>query len=197
MRSTELRLALANIHRPGSVTPSLVLSLGLGLALLVTLALIDSNLRRQLTASLPERAPSFFFVDIPNAEAGRFDAFIKTLVPDGELTRVPMMRGRLVSLGGRPVETIQAPQNVAWVLSGDRGITYAEAPPAGSRVVEGEWWTADRGRAAGVDGKAHRRGVRPQDRRRDRRQRAGAQHHGDAVANLRTRGVASRSASIS
>jgi putative ABC transport system permease protein len=143
LRSTELRLAIANIHRPGAVTPAVVLSLGLGLALLVTLAQIDSNLRRQLTASMPERAPSFFFVDIPNAEAARFDAFVRDLVPGGELTRVPMLRGRLVSLGGRPVETIEAPQNVAWVLSGDRGITYAETPPAGSRVVEGAWWTAD------------------------------------------------------
>ncbi|KAA5601176.1 ABC transporter permease [Blastochloris sulfoviridis] len=142
VRSTELRLALANIHRPGAVTPSVVLSLGLGLALLVTLAQIDSNLRRQFTASLPERAPSFFFVDIPNAEAGRFDAFVRGLAPDGTLTRVPMLRGRLVSLGGRPVETIEAPQNVAWVLSGDRGITYAETPPEGSRVVAGDWWPA-------------------------------------------------------
>ena len=45
-RITMLRLAIANIHRPGALTPSLVLSLGLGLALLVTLALIDGNLRR-------------------------------------------------------------------------------------------------------------------------------------------------------
>jgi putative ABC transport system permease protein len=143
VRSTELRLALANIHRPGAVTPAVVLSLGLGLALLVTLAQIDSNLRQQLTASLPERAPSFFFVDIPNAETARFDGFVKELVPGGELTRVPMLRGRLVSLGGRPVETIEAPQNVAWVLTGDRGITYADSPPQGSRVVEGSWWPAD------------------------------------------------------
>ena len=37
-RRAALRLALANIHRPGALTPSLVLSLGLGITLLVTLA---------------------------------------------------------------------------------------------------------------------------------------------------------------
>ena len=63
-RSTALRLAIGNIHRPGALTPSVVLSLGLGLTLLVTLALIDGNLRRQISGSLPERAPNFFFVDI-------------------------------------------------------------------------------------------------------------------------------------
>ena len=139
-RSTELRLALANVHRPGAVTPAVVLSLGLGLALLVTLAQVDSNLRRQLTAALPDRAPSFFFVDIPNAEAARFDRVVGEIAPDSKLTRVPMLRGRLVSLNGIPVEKITPPSNVAWVLNGDRGITYADEPPAGSRVVEGKWW---------------------------------------------------------
>ena len=68
------RLALANIHRPGALTPSLVLSLGPRHHAPRHLALIDANLTRQLTQTLPERAPSFFFLDIPNAEAGRFDA---------------------------------------------------------------------------------------------------------------------------
>ena len=63
-RSTVLRLAIANIHRPGALTPTVVLSLGLGLAVLVTVTLIEGNLRHQLNAALPERAPSFYFVDI-------------------------------------------------------------------------------------------------------------------------------------
>ena len=72
VRSTALRLAIGNIHRPGALTPSVVLSLGLGLTLLVTLALIDGNLRRQIAGSLPERAPNFFFVDIQSAEVEAF-----------------------------------------------------------------------------------------------------------------------------
>ncbi|TIP52038.1 MAG: hypothetical protein E5X68_38820, partial [Mesorhizobium sp.] len=66
--SVSLRLALGNIHRPGALTPSVVLSLGLGLTLLVTLALIDGNLRQQISGSLPERAPNFFFVDIQSGD---------------------------------------------------------------------------------------------------------------------------------
>ena len=54
-----LRLAITNIYRPGALTPSVVLSLGLGLAVLVTITQIDGNLRRQFLASLPERAPAF------------------------------------------------------------------------------------------------------------------------------------------
>ena len=134
------RLALANIHRPGALTPSLVLSLGLGITLLVTLALIDSNMRRQLTENLPQNAPSFFFVDIPSAEVEAFEGFMREAAPDGTLERVPMMRGRIVSLGGVPAEEIEAREDVNWVLQGDRGITYAQEPPDGSRIVAGAWW---------------------------------------------------------
>jgi len=142
-RNTSLRLAVANLHRPGALTPSVVLSLGLGLTLLAVIALVDASFRRQIEDALPARAPSFFFVDIVNAEAPRFDAFIAEKAPDAELNRVPMLRGRFVRLGGRPVEEIRARDDIAWALRGDRGITYAASVPQNSRVVEGSWWPAD------------------------------------------------------
>jgi putative ABC transport system permease protein len=142
-RSTLLRLVVANIHRPGALTPTVVLSLGLGLALLVTLALIDGNLRRQFAQALPDRAPSFYFVDIQNAEAARFDAFVHARAPDARLERVPMLRGRIVSARGVKAEDLRPPDSAAWVLHSDRGITYGTEVPPGSRVVAGEWWTPD------------------------------------------------------
>jgi putative ABC transport system permease protein len=142
-RSTVWRLALVNIHKPGALTPSVILSLGLGLTLLVALGLIDHNLRNQLTRSLPDKAPSFFFVDIPAAETDAFEALIHKTAPGGTLTRVPMMRGRVTALNGTRVEQIKADEKVAWVLEGDRGLTFADAPPAGSVITEGQWWAKD------------------------------------------------------
>lgn len=142
-RLTEARLALANIHRPAALTPTIVLSLGLGLTLLVTLSLIDRSLTRELTSRLPEEAPSFFFLDIQSSEADRFASFLKQQAPAGTVELVPMLRGRLITLGDRPAESITPPPEFAWVLSSDRGITYADAVPEGSRLVEGDWWGAD------------------------------------------------------
>jgi putative ABC transport system permease protein len=142
-RSTVLRLAIANIHRPGALTVSVVLSLGLGLALLVTVIQIDGNLRRQFTAALPEKAPSFFFVDIQAADADRFDAFIHAQAPDATLERTPMLRGRIVSAHGVAADDLKPPESAAWVLQSDRGITFSETVPAGSRVVDGPWWGQD------------------------------------------------------
>ena len=139
-RSTVLRLAVANIHRPGALTPTVVLSLGLGLALLVTVIEIDGNLRRQFMAALPDRAPSFFFVDIQSADAARFDAFVRQRAPGANLERVPMLRGRIVSVNGIRAEDIKAPPAASWVLQSDRGITYTGELPRGSRLAAGEWW---------------------------------------------------------
>ncbi len=143
LRSPVARLAIANIHRPGALTPSVVLSLGLGLALLVTVVTIDGNLRRQFMAALPERAPSFYFVDIPAAEADQFDAFIRAHAPNATVDRVPMLRGRIVAANGVTAEHLKPPPDAAWALQSDRGITYADEVPTGSRLVEGRWWRPD------------------------------------------------------
>ncbi|MBY0532327.1 MAG: ABC transporter permease [Xanthobacteraceae bacterium] len=142
-RSTALRLAISNIHRPGALTPSVVLSLGLGLALLVTLTLIDGNLRRQLTQSLPKSAPSFFFVDIPNNDVERFNAFIKQNGGNAELSEVPMLRGRILRVKDTPADQVKVDPEQAWVLQSDRGITFTDTFPEGSTLVSGEWWPKD------------------------------------------------------
>jgi putative ABC transport system permease protein len=142
-RSTLVRLAITNIYRPGALTPSVVLSLGLGLSLLVTVVEIDGNLHRQFAAALPEKAPSFFFLDIPSADAVGFDAFVRERAPGSTLERVPMLRGRIIAADGIKAENLKPGESSAWVLRGDRGITYAAALPAGSRLIAGEWWPAD------------------------------------------------------
>lgn len=142
-RWTSLRLAIANTHRPGALTPTVMLSLGLGLALLTTIIEIDGNLHREFTAALPAKAPSFFFLDIPAAEAQHFDAFVHAKAPGSSLERVPMLRGRIVSARGVKADDLKPAARSRWVLHGDRGITYSAAVPAGSRVVAGKWWNQD------------------------------------------------------
>ena len=143
VNSPALRLAVGNIHRPGALTSSVVLSLGLGLALLVTLTLIDGNLRRELTGSLPERAPNFFFVDIQGSELDGFRSVLKANLPEGKVVEVPMLRGRVMELNGVDVARVTVPSEGQWVLRGDRGITYAKNVPENSTLSEGAWWPAD------------------------------------------------------
>lgn len=142
-RITMLRLAIANIYRPGALTPSVVMSLGLGLAVLVTITQIDGNLRRQFLAALPDRAPSFYFIDIPTADADRFGEFLKATAPQSTVEDVPMLRGRIVAARGVKADELEPSRDSEWVLQSDRGLTYTADIPKGSKIVEGEWWSAD------------------------------------------------------
>jgi putative ABC transport system permease protein len=137
-----LRLAIANIYRPGALTPSVVLSLGLGLAVLVTITQIDGTLRRQFLAALPDHAPSFYFIDIPSSEADRFVDFLKRTEPQSTVEDVPMLRGRIVAARGVKAEDLNPSAGSEWVLQSDRGLTYTGEIPKGSKIVEGDWWGA-------------------------------------------------------
>lgn len=138
-----LRLALANLHRPGSPTGGLVLSLGLGFTVLVVIALIQGNLARQLREQLPDVAPTFFFIDIQSDQVAEFDALLAAQPGVGQVRRVPSLRGRIVKVGHLSADQAEVAPEARWALGSDRGLTYAATPPAGSRIVAGNWWPAD------------------------------------------------------
>jgi len=138
-----LRLGLANLHRPGSATALMLVSLGLGLSTLASVAMIQGNLQRQVGERLPERAPAFFFIDIQNDQVAQFDALARSVPGVGEIARVPSLRARIVAVNGTPAEQVQATEDTAWALRGDRGLTYAATPPEGTRLVAGSWWAPD------------------------------------------------------
>jgi putative ABC transport system permease protein len=139
-RSVEWRMAIANLHRPGAMTPSVVISLGLGLAVLVTLALVDTNLRGQLHPNAGGATPSFYFLDVRSGEIAPFLDFLVAEAPGAAIVEAPMMRGRIVKIGAVDAASFKAKESAAWVLEGDRGVTFADAPPPGSEIVAGKWW---------------------------------------------------------
>ena len=140
---TGMRLALANLHRPGAPTGSVVMSLGLGLTVLVTVALIESNLGRQITKSLPERAPGYFFIDIQNDQVVAFEKTVAGVAGFREMRRTPMLRGRVTRLNGETAKSENVAENGRWILRGDRGVTWARELPEGETIVAGDWWPED------------------------------------------------------
>ena len=135
-----LRLALGAIGGPGSEAVPVVLSLGLGLTVLAAIGQIDNNLRNAIARDLPAVAPAYFFVDI---QKDQLDGFLTLARADAGVTKVdtaPMLRGVITRINGVPATEIAGDH---WVIRGDRGITYAQDPPANSHVTQGEWWPAD------------------------------------------------------
>jgi putative ABC transport system permease protein len=138
-----LRLAFDNLIRPGTPTSDIIIALGLGLTLLATVTLVESTVQAQVADQLPERAPSFFFVDIQKADYPAFATLVKSFSSTSDFNATPMLRGRIVKLKGVPVTEASIPSGQRWVLDGDRGITYAATAPKDSRIVQGKWWAKD------------------------------------------------------
>ena len=142
-RHPGLRLALANLQRPGAATANVVLSLGLGLTVLVAIMLIEGNMSRQVQENIPQKAPAFFFIDIQAEQMTPFEQSIADIPGVGDLQKVPYFRGRIVAVNGKPPEQMLTSPDYDWMIRGDRGLSYAGKKPENTTIVEGEWWPED------------------------------------------------------
>lgn len=135
-----LRWALGAISGTREGAASVVLSLGLGLSVLAAVGQIDGNLRNAISGNLPDIAPSYFFVDI---QPDQIDGYTDRLANDPAVTRIdtaPMLRGVVTQINDKPAREVAGDH---WVISGDRGVTYAAQPSAGTLITRGEWWPED------------------------------------------------------
>lgn len=138
-----LRMAMANLHRPGAPTVSVMLSLGLGVTLLAAIAQIEGNVTSQVDRRIAEDAPAFFFVDIQPQQLQPFLDTANGIVGITDVSTVPSLRGRITAINGVSSAQAKVDPSEAWVLRGDRGLTYADEPPGNSPVVAGTWWPKD------------------------------------------------------
>ncbi len=135
-----LRWALAAIGGPRSEAMAVVLSLGLGLSVLAVVGQIDANFRASIARDLPAKAPSFFFIDLQDAELPPFLAMVNANPAVSKVESAPMLRGLLTQINGRNARDVVGDH---WVVMGDRGITFSDAPPPGTKVTAGAWWPMD------------------------------------------------------
>ncbi|PKP90642.1 MAG: ABC transporter permease [Alphaproteobacteria bacterium HGW-Alphaproteobacteria-16] len=138
-----LRLALANLYRPGAQTSALVVALGLALTLFVTLAAIQTSLNAEIERTVPKKAPNLFVLDIPSRDEARFRSLIAREAGEAELNIVPALRGTIVAYDGKRVAEMTTTPDGAWFLRGERGVTYSATVPEGSDLTAGEWWPTD------------------------------------------------------
>ena len=135
-----LRLAMTGLYRPGAQTVALVIALGLGLTLFVTLAGIQTSLTAEITRTVPARAPDQFVLDVPGNEGERFRSTVLAAAPGAEINLVPNLRGTITAYGDTRVADLEALPEGAWFLRGERGITYSDRLPEGSDLTAGKWW---------------------------------------------------------
>lgn len=140
------RAALANIHRPGAATGTLVTALGFGLAAFVLLAAVQTAIDGTIARRVPAEAPDYFVLDIPRERAAGFAAEVRGIDPGANVRLVPALRGSVLAFGPegamRRTADMKDIADEAWALRGERGLTYADSVPPGNVVSKGAWWRA-------------------------------------------------------
>ena len=138
--STRFRMALANLHRPGAHTTSIVVALGAGLTVLTLVAVLNQNMRAELDQSFSDRVPSVFFIDIQRDQLEAFETIVSQQAGADHLQLLPTIRGRVVRIKDVPAN--QSGVN-HWTLRRDRALSYSATMPDGTEIVDGAWWPAD------------------------------------------------------
>lgn len=136
-------LVWTSLSRTSRMARAVVVSLGVGLIILAATSAITTSLRAQLTEGMPATTPNLFLVGLPSKDDAAFRTFLAGALPDATTDEAPLMRGRIIEVRGIPAEKITATESAAWLLEGDRGITFSRTPPSGSTLAAGEWWPAD------------------------------------------------------
>lgn len=134
------RWAMAAIGGTGEGAGAVVLSLGLGLSVLAAVGQIDGNLRQAIAGNLPAIAPSYFFVDIQKDQMAGYTERLENDPAVSRIDSAPMLRGVVTQINGKPAVEVAGDH---WVVSGDRGVTYAAQPDPDAVITEGTWWAAD------------------------------------------------------
>jgi len=138
--SARMRIALANLHRPGAGASGVIVALGAGLTVLTMVALLERNLAAELELRLPGRTPAVFFIDIQRDQAAAFEQVVGSVEDAQVLQLTPVIRGRVVRIEGVPADQSGVQH---WTLRRDRMLSYAARPPAGGEIVAGAWWPED------------------------------------------------------
>jgi putative ABC transport system permease protein len=138
--SARMRIALANLHRPGAGASGVIVALGAGLTVLTMVALLERNLAAEIGLRLPERVPGVFFIDIQRDQVARFEQAVGAVEAAQVLQIEPVIRGRVVRIKGVPVDRTGIQH---WTLRRDRGLSYAAEQPARTELAAGSWWPAD------------------------------------------------------
>lgn len=137
------RLGLANLVGPRSAARTAAPAVGLGVALLAAVVLIQSSLLGEIRDVAPRTAPSIVFTEIPAARAPAFDAEVGralgSLAPDRYL-RMPMASGRIVRLKGEPFDLSQIDRGARWAYDNDLTLSVIDGEPPNAGVKEGRWW---------------------------------------------------------
>lgn len=148
--SLSMRQAMGNIQRPGGQTLGVMVSIGVGVMVILAIALLEHALVRQVGENRPTDSPTFFFIDIQPDQAQGFLALVHQRTGDLATQLTPLVRSRLHAINGRTVQVEPEQEDQAdhtreekrknWYASREYVLTFLDELPKDNTIVKGVWW---------------------------------------------------------
>ena len=139
-----LRIGLANLAGPHSAARTASPAIGLGVALLAAVVLIQSALLNQVSEVAPRTAPALIFTDVPGDRTAPFDAAVAHAfgqpLTSKTYLREPFVSGRITRVRGAPVDVSRIPKQDRWAYDSDISMSAIGPQPENPGVLAGHWW---------------------------------------------------------
>lgn len=142
-----MRIGLANLAGPHSAARTASPAIGLGVALLAAVLLIQSSLLAEVTEVAPRTAPALVFTDIPGDRAAEFEADVSRAfaapLTRANWLRAPFLTGRIVRVRGQTVDAKRLPPSERWAYDNDISLSAIGPEPPNPQITDGAWWKPD------------------------------------------------------
>jgi putative ABC transport system permease protein len=140
VRSFALRHAVNSLHRPGNQTRVIVMAVGLGVFLILTIRALQTNLLAEFDPAQRGRLPSLYLLDVQPDQAGEVARMIERAT--GEPAQlVPTVRARINAIDGRQIDLdAREVRRERGRLGREYVVTYRPALEANEEIVEGRLW---------------------------------------------------------
>ncbi len=142
-----LRIGLANLAGPRSAARTASPAIGLGVALLAAVVLIQSSLLAQVSDVAPRTAPALVFIGVPGDQTQQFDAAVAGAFHQpltvANYQRWPYATGRIIRAKGITLDRNKLPEAQRWAFDNDISISAIAGEPPNAGVTAGHWWPAN------------------------------------------------------
>jgi len=119
----------------------MAISIGVGVMVIVTIALVKTSLLAAIGDRIPDDAPTFFFIDIQPDQKSQFEQIIQTQTPTATYKLTPVVRSRIGAIDGKPInpEEYKGKHN-GWYFTREYVLTTLAELPKDNTVAKGHWW---------------------------------------------------------
>jgi putative ABC transport system permease protein len=141
------RYGLANVSRRGGESVVQIVAFGLGLMVLLLLAVVRGDLLADWRRSLPIDAPNNFLINIRPEERQSLQEFLLSHGM-GQPQMFPMVRARITAINSQPAESLKfAGESGRGFLEREQNLTWSAGLMEDNQLIAGTWWTpADLGK---------------------------------------------------